>query len=90
MLLGGPTWVGLIFSVAGIVVVVYTGCRVGRPTAGVTPDRTLGAPDGRLLFSERTRTDYGRRSTDIDPATVAVERNQRSCQVNNCTSAEEP
>ena len=33
-----------------------------------------GAPIGGLVFSERTKTDYGRRRIDLDPTTVAVLR----------------
>lgn len=36
--------------------------------------RAPGAPDGGLVFSERTKTDHGRRSIDLDPATVAALR----------------
>ncbi len=38
--------------------------------------RSPGAPDGGLVFSARTKTDHGRRSVDIDRATVAVLRTQ--------------
>ena len=36
--------------------------------------RTPGAPDGGLVFSERTKTDNGRRWIDLDPGTVTVLR----------------
>jgi integrase len=42
--------------------------------------RSPGAPDGGLVFSARTKTDHGRRSVDIDRATVAVLRTQRKRQ----------
>jgi integrase len=42
-----------------------------------------GAPDGGLIFSERTKTDHGRRSIDLDPMTVAVLRNLRKRQAEN-------
>jgi integrase len=35
-----------------------------------------GAPNGGLVFSERTKTDHGRRRIDLDPATVAVLKTQ--------------
>jgi len=35
---------------------------------------------GELIFSERTKTDRGRRKIDLDPATVAVLRAQRARQ----------
>lgn len=46
----------------------------------LTVVRTPGAPDGGLLFSERTKTDRGRRTVDLDPGTVAVLRTRRSQQ----------
>lgn len=39
-----------------------------------------GQPDGGLVFSERTKTDHGRRSIDLDPGTVAVLKVQRARQ----------
>jgi integrase len=42
--------------------------------------RVPGAADGGLLFSERTKTDHGRRAVDLDPTTVAVLRTQRKRQ----------
>jgi integrase len=42
--------------------------------------RSPGAPDGGLVFSERTKTDHGRRSIDLDPVTVSVLRTQRRRQ----------
>jgi integrase len=39
-----------------------------------------GAPDGGLMFSERTKTDHGRRRVDLDPVTVAVLRTERTRQ----------
>jgi len=39
--------------------------------------RTPGAPDGGLMFSERTKTDHGRRAIDLDAATAAVLKAQR-------------
>jgi integrase len=39
-----------------------------------------GAPDGGLMFSERTKTDHGRRSIDLDAATVGVLRAQQTRQ----------
>lgn len=45
--------------------------------------RYPGALDGGLVFSERTKTDHGRRSIDLDPATVAVLRNQLKRQKEN-------
>ena len=42
--------------------------------------RSPGAPDGGLLFSERTKTDHGRRRIDLDPVTVAVLRTQKRRQ----------
>jgi integrase len=35
---------------------------------------------GELMFSERTKTDHGRRRIDLDPATVAVLRTQKRRQ----------
>lgn len=49
--------------------------------AGVIEVRQqLVSLNGELLFSERTKTDHGRRSIDLDPATVAVLRTQRARQ----------
>jgi integrase len=42
--------------------------------------RSPAAPDGGLVFSERTKTDHGRRSVDLDSATVAFLRTQRKRQ----------
>ncbi|MGD0747720.1 MAG: tyrosine-type recombinase/integrase [Acidimicrobiales bacterium] len=42
--------------------------------------RSPGAPDGGLQFSERTKTDHGRRRIDLDPGTVAVLRTQKRRQ----------
>ena len=42
--------------------------------------RSPGAPDGGLQFSERTKTDHGRRRIDLDPVTVAVLRTQKRRQ----------
>ena len=39
-----------------------------------------GAPDGGLVFSERTKTDRGRRRVDLDARTVAVLKAQRTQQ----------
>ena len=39
-----------------------------------------GAPNGGLLFSDRTKTDHGRRGIDLDPTTVAVLRTQKRRQ----------
>ncbi len=36
--------------------------------------------NGKLLFSERTKTDRGKRTIDLDPATVAVLRSHRARQ----------
>jgi len=46
----------------------------------LTVVRTPGAPDGGLVFSDRTKTDRGRRSIDLDPGTVAVLRKQERRQ----------
>ncbi|MHB1534400.1 MAG: tyrosine-type recombinase/integrase, partial [Acidimicrobiales bacterium] len=45
--------------------------------------RSPGAPNGGLVFSERTKTDHGRRSIDLDAATVAALRTQRKRQAEN-------
>ena len=45
--------------------------------------RSPGAPNGGLVFCERTKTDHGRRSIDLDSATVATLRNQRKRQAEN-------
>jgi integrase len=42
--------------------------------------RSPGAPDGGLRFSERTKTDHGRRRIDLDLGTVAVLRTQKRRQ----------
>lgn len=42
--------------------------------------RSPGAPDGGLVFSERTKTDRGRRVVDLDPGTVATLRARRRQQ----------
>ncbi|MGD0880510.1 MAG: tyrosine-type recombinase/integrase [Acidimicrobiales bacterium] len=42
--------------------------------------RSPGAPDGGLVFSERTKTDRGRRVVDLDPGTVAVLKARRRQQ----------
>ena len=42
--------------------------------------RSPGAPNGGLQFSERTKTDHGRRRIDLDPGTVAVLRSQKRRQ----------
>jgi integrase len=42
--------------------------------------RSPGASDGGLVFSERTKTDHGRRSIDLDPVTVSALRTQRKRQ----------
>jgi len=42
--------------------------------------RSPGAPNGGLVFSERTKTDHGRRSIDLDPATVTVLKTQAKRQ----------
>jgi len=42
--------------------------------------RSPGAPDGGRQFSERTKTDHGRRSVDLDPTTVAVLKAQQTRQ----------
>lgn len=42
--------------------------------------RSPGAANGGLVFSERTKTDHGRRSIDIDPTTVSALRSQRKRQ----------
>lgn len=39
-----------------------------------------GTERGEIQFSERTKTDHGRRRIDLDPATVAVLRAQRARQ----------
>ncbi len=39
-----------------------------------------GAPNGGLQFSERTKTDHGRRSIDLDAGTVAVLKAQQTRQ----------
>jgi integrase len=39
-----------------------------------------GQPSGGLVFSERTKTDHGRRRIDLDMGTVAVLRTQRARQ----------
>ena len=46
----------------------------------LTVVRTPGAPNGGLVFSDRTTTDRGRRSIDLDPVTVAVLRTQQRRQ----------
>ena len=46
----------------------------------LTVVRTPGAPSGGLVFSDRTKTDRGRRSIDLDPGTVAVLRRQQRRQ----------
>lgn len=45
--------------------------------------RAPGAPDGGLVFSERTKTDHGRRPIDLDPATVAALRTQKARQASH-------
>jgi integrase len=40
----------------------------------LTVVRTPGDPNGGLQFSDRTKTDHGRRSIDLDASTVAVLR----------------
>jgi len=42
--------------------------------------RYPGAPKGGLVFSDRTKTDHGRRSIDLDATTVSVLRAQRKRQ----------
>ena len=42
--------------------------------------RAPGAADDGLLFSERTKTDHGRRGVDLDPTTVVVLRTLRKRQ----------
>lgn len=42
--------------------------------------RPPGALDGGLVFSERTKTDRGRRVVDLDAATVAVLRGRKKQQ----------
>src|ERR1019366_6664141 len=42
--------------------------------------RSPGAPDGGLVFSERTKTDRGRRIVDLDPETVAILKGRRRQQ----------
>lgn len=39
-----------------------------------------GQPNGGLVFSERTKTDHGRRRIDLDPGTVATLKAQRARQ----------
>ena len=46
----------------------------------LTVVRAPGAPNGGLLFSDRTKTDRGRRSIDLDPGTVTVLRKQERRQ----------
>jgi len=46
----------------------------------LTVVRSPGAPNGGLLFSERTKTDRGRRRIDLGPTTVAVLRKQQRRQ----------
>jgi integrase len=36
--------------------------------------------NGKLLFSERTKTDRGKRTIDVDPATVAILRSHHARQ----------
>ena len=36
--------------------------------------------NGKLLFSERAKTDRGKRTIDVDPATVAILRSHRARQ----------
>jgi integrase len=42
--------------------------------------RSPGAANGGLVFSERTKTDHGRRIVDLDPTTVAVLKTRRKQQ----------
>jgi len=42
--------------------------------------RSPGAADGGLVFSERPKTDRGRRTVDLDPGTVAVLKARKSQQ----------
>ena len=49
----------------------------------LTVVRSPGAANGGLLFSERTKTDKGRRRIDLDPATVAILKTQRKRQAEN-------
>jgi integrase len=43
--------------------------------------RSPGATNGGLVFSERTKTDHGRRIVDLDPMTVVVLRTRRKQQL---------
>ncbi len=47
---------------------------------GIEVRQQLLALRGELMFSERTKTDHGRRRIDLDPATVAVLRTQKRRQ----------
>jgi len=42
--------------------------------------RSPGTPDGGLVFSERTKTDHGRRKIALDAATVAMLKTQKARQ----------
>ena len=46
-----------------------------------------GAPNGGLVFSERTKTDDGRRAIDLDPGTVAVCAPTKSAKRSNAYSS---
>ncbi len=66
-----------------------TGMRRGD-VSGLPGRRQLVVPDpgasqlttinGKLLFSERAKTDRGKRTIDVDPATVAILRSHRARQ----------
>ena len=49
----------------------------------LTVVRSPGAPNGGLLFSERTKTDRGRRRIDLDPMTIRILRSQERRQKEN-------